>query len=101
MSAEAAQQLHGPVAVLHTGGRDHHGHEQPSRVAKHGALAAVAVWVGLVSVAPYFSLVLTECRLMRPALSCRGLPAATRPSPRSLSGLCCQLPSSRHARTYG
>ena len=95
---EDCQHLLGPIAVLHTGGRDDYGEDQSEGIDEDMPLAAFDLFVGVEAAEPPFSVVLTDWLSMTPALGWRRLPAATRTSPRSRSCMTCQVPSPRHCQ---
>ena len=92
--------MHGPIAVLHTGGRDHDGEEPPSGIDEDMPFAPLDLFVRINAADPPVSVVLTDWLSMMPALGCRCFPAATRTSPRSRSCITCQVPSFRQRQTY-
>jgi hypothetical protein len=49
---EHLQHAPGTVALLLTGRHDHHGEDQPERIAAEMTLAAVALWVRIAVEAP-------------------------------------------------
>jgi hypothetical protein len=54
------QQNHGPVTVLHAGGRNHYREEQPEGVDEDVPFAAVDVFGLVVAVDPPVSVVFTD-----------------------------------------
>jgi hypothetical protein len=62
-----SQEVHGPSAVLHTGGRDRDREQEASRVHAYRALAPVHLLVRVVPVGPPCSVVLTDWLSMIPA----------------------------------
>jgi hypothetical protein len=92
------QHALGPVAVLHTGGRDRYRQDQPERVDQNVAFAAFDLFMGVKAAEPPFSVVLTDWLSRIAALGGRRLPAATRTSPRSRSCITYQVPSFRHCQ---
>ena len=91
--SQDVQQDHGDVAVLYTGGGDDHREEPPEGIDKDVTLAPLDLFVCIKAADPPCSVVLTDWLSMMPALGCRGLPAATRTSPRRRSCISCQGPS--------
>ena len=94
------QQKHGPVTVLHAGGRNHYREASPEGVDAEVPCAAVDVLGLVVAVDPPFSVVFTAYLSRIPALGWRRFPAATRTSPRSRSCISCQVPSFRPRQQY-
>jgi hypothetical protein len=97
---QAREQAFGTGTVLHVGRGDHHGQQQPERIDENMALATLDLLVRIVAVDPPFSVVLTDWRSILPALGWRCRPMATRIAPRSMSWLCCHVPSRRHSQQY-
>jgi hypothetical protein len=55
-----SQQLHGSVAVLHTGGGDNHAEEQPEGIDEDRSRAALDLLPGLIAADPPVSVVFTD-----------------------------------------
>ena len=66
--AEAGQQGHRVISVLHIGTRDSSGQQQASHIDEDMALAAVNVFIRIIAVEPSLSGVLTDRLSMIPAL---------------------------------
>jgi hypothetical protein len=90
---EDLQQRLRPVAVWHTGSRDHHRQDQAEGIDEEMTFAALDLFVRIEATDPPFSVVLTDWLSMLPALGWRCLPVATRTSPRSRSCMSGQVPS--------
>jgi hypothetical protein len=90
----------GTIPVLHTGGGDDGGQDQPKGIDENMPFAPFDLFVGIKATDPPFSVVLTDWLSRIPALGCRRLPAATRTSPRSKSCIRCQVPSRRQRQKY-
>ena len=58
--SEALQQPLRPVAVWHTGGRDHHHQDQAEGINEEVAFAALDLLVRIEATDPPFSVVLTD-----------------------------------------
>ncbi len=57
---EALQQTFGSVSILHTGGRDRYGEDEPKRIDEEVSLAPFDLFVGIKPTEPPFSVVLTD-----------------------------------------
>ena len=90
---EDLQQQLCPVAVLHTGGRDHHRQDQAKGIDEEMACAALDLFVRIEATDPPVSVVVTDGLSLIPARGWRCLPVATRTSPRSRSCMSGQVPS--------
>jgi hypothetical protein len=86
------------LALLHVGRRHDHRQQEAQGVDDDRPLASVDLRGPVNAADPPVAVVLTDWLAMIPARGCRGVPAATRTSPRRRSCLTCQVPSCCHGR---
>src|SRR5580658_5073932 len=95
---ELGQHQLGPVAVLKIGCMDNNRNNQPQRVDHDVPLSSADFLASVVTAAPPFSAVFTDCESMMAALGVFSLPASTRTCSRRRSWMFGHTPSSRKRR---
>jgi hypothetical protein len=73
------------ITVLEIAGMNQSNQDQAHHIDEQMSFTPIDLLAGVVAVRSPFSVVLTDCESITPALGCRCRPAASRTSPRSLS----------------
>jgi hypothetical protein len=85
---------------LDAGRRDDDRQQQPEGIHEDVTLPPLDLLARVIAPDPPFSVVFTDWLSRMPALGWRCRPAAARTSPRSMSWMCCQVPSRRQRQKY-